>query len=81
MTVSFMEETSTYSWSRFCTVNCCPSVRNYLGTWETAMSLQNIWRMKSWMLEVAQYLTYTNFIRVLTVSDFIVHHFVVHVLL
>ena len=22
-------ETSTYSWSRFCTVNCRPSVRNY----------------------------------------------------
>ena len=28
--VLWAEETSTYSWSRFCTVNCRPSVRKYL---------------------------------------------------
>ena len=27
--VMWLEETSTYSWSRFCTVNCQSSVRNY----------------------------------------------------
>ena len=27
--VLWAEETSTHSWSRFCTVNCQPSVSNY----------------------------------------------------
>ena len=27
--VLWAEETSTYSWSRFCTVNCRPPVNNY----------------------------------------------------
>ena len=29
LVVLWAEETSTYSWSRFCTVNCRPSVSNY----------------------------------------------------
>ena len=31
------EETTTYSWSRFCTVNCRPSVSNYQ-LWRSALS-------------------------------------------